>query len=472
MGERNIDDDRRLAKSAIVAILERCSCARLCLAVELQRTQQVSLIHEMKQHRSAARQMSPCLAGVGPTLKESEYLLSVPIKKLPPNSKGQVRYRFVVDVGVDLGTGKRKQLTRTFATLKEAKAEYARITNRHQEGTFVPPNQITVSEWLDQWLTMKAEDLEETTMYSYQITLDRVRGRLGHIRLQELTEENVEAWMQWALKYGRVRGDRAGTPLGVTSVEMSLARLKDALNRAVTRRLLTINVAQHVTIPRKARKEERKKKQEVNPWNVKEVQAFIQGVRTERLYAPLLLSLMGLRPGEVCGLRWEDVDLENATMTIANTRTMVGNRYVVEKDTKSLAGERDLPLPAPVLAALKSFKALQAKEKLVLGEAYSDSGYVVVHETGEAFTIKQLRRRAYRLMEVLGLRRVRLYDARSSCLTYLANNGVPDHILARWAGHTNVRTTKKWYVKPDVEDLRGAATMWDGLHGVEGEKQA
>ncbi|MEU3201112.1 site-specific integrase [Streptomyces sp. NPDC006996] len=226
-----------------------------------------------------------------------------------------------------------------------------------------------------------------------------------------------------------------------------------------------MNVAQHVTIPRRARKEDRKKKQEVKPWNVQEVRMFIHGVRAERLYAPLLLSLMGLRPAEVCGLRWEDVDLGNATITIANTRTMMGNRYVVEKDTKSMAGERDLPLPAPVLMALRTFKTLQAKERLVLGEAYSDSGYVVVHETGEAFTIKQLRRRAYRLMEVLGLRRVRLYDARASCLTFLANNGVPDHILARWAGHTNVKTTKKWYVKPDVEDLREAATTWDGLHG-------
>ncbi|MET7809389.1 tyrosine-type recombinase/integrase [Streptomyces sp. NPDC005395] len=157
--------------------------------------------------------------------------------------------------------------------------------------------------------------------------------------------------------------------------------------------------------------------------------------------------------------------MDNATITIVNTRTMMANRYVVEKDTKSMAGERDLPLPGSVLRALKTFKALQAKERLVLGEAYSDSGYVVVHESGEAFTIKQLRRRAYRLMEVLGLRRVRLYDARASCLTFLANNGVPDHILARWAGHTNVKTAKKWYVKPDVEDLREAATTWDGLHG-------
>ncbi|WP_258539479.1 site-specific integrase [Streptomyces ipomoeae] len=389
-----------------------------------------------------------------------------------PNAKGQIRYRFVVDVGIDHATGKRKQLTRTFGTLKEAKAEYARITNRRQEGTLAPPNKLTLNEWLDQWLAMKADDLEETTIYNYRITLDRVRGKLGNVRLQELTEEDVEGWMHWALKYGRVRGGKAGTPLGVTTVDMSLARLKDALNRAVTRRLVAVNVAQHVTIPRRARKEERKKKEEVKPWNVQEIQTFVQGVKGERLYAPLMLSLMGLRPAEVCGLRWEDVDLDNATITIANTRTMMGNRYVVEKDTKSLAGERELPLPAPVLAALKSYKTLQAKEKLALGEAYAESGYVLVHETGAAFTIKQLRRRAYRLMVILCLRRVRLYDARSSCLTYLANNGVPDHILARWAGHTNVKTTKKWYVKPDVEDLREAATMWDGLHGSASEGQA
>ncbi|WP_373301931.1 tyrosine-type recombinase/integrase [Streptomyces daghestanicus] len=64
-----------------------------------------------------------------------------------------------------------------------------------------------------------------------------------------------------------------------------------------------------------------------------------------------------------------------------------------------------------------------------------------------------------------GLRRVRLYDARASCLTYLANKGVPDHLLARWAGHTNVKTTKKWYVKPDVADLLPAAGAWGGLAG-------
>ncbi|MFF5515833.1 site-specific integrase [Streptomyces coeruleorubidus] len=70
-----------------------------------------------------------------------------------------------------------------------------------------------------------------------------------------------------------------------------------------------------------------------------------------------------------------------------------------------------------------------------------------------------------KIMDENGLRRVRLYDARASCLTYVANNGVPDHLLAMWAGHTNVKTTKKWYVKPDVADLLPAAEAWGGLAG-------
>ncbi len=68
-------------------------------------------------------------------------------------------------------------------------------------------------------------------------------------------------------------------------------------------------------------------------------------------------------------------------------------------------------------------------------------------------------------MDENGLRRVRLYDARASCLTYLDDNGVPDDLLARWAGHPNVKTAKKWYVKPDVADLRPAAEAWGGLAG-------
>lgn len=389
--------------------------------------------------------------------------MSVPIKKLPPNAKGQIRYRFVVDVGTHSSTGKRQQVTRTFGTLREAKAEYARITNRRYETASVPFEARTLDEWLDQWLAKKAEDPEVSTVYSYTMTLGRLRGRLGHIRLQELTEDDVEAWMKWALREGRVRGGKAGTGLGVASVEMSLARLREALDRAVTRRLVEVNVAREVTIPRNLRKAERRTKAMLPPWNLAEVRAFVCAVKDDRLCAAFLLSLMGLRPAEICGMRWADVDLGRATLAVTRTRTLMGNRFVVEKDAKSLAGERQLPLPDLVGEALAGFKATQIAEKLAAGERYEDNGYVLVDRLGRALNGRQLRERAYQVMAENALRRVRLYDARASCFTYLANNGVPDHLLARWAGHTDVRTTKRWYVKPDVEDLRPAADTWGEL---------
>ncbi|MFF9898437.1 Arm DNA-binding domain-containing protein [Streptomyces longispororuber] len=292
---RYIAGDPRLAKPGFGRRIGAVRL-RLCLAVESQRTVQPIRLSAHWHFRD---------------IEESEFSVR-PHQKASAELEGEVRYQFVVDVGVDPETGKRKQLKCTFDSLKEAKAEYANISHRRNQGSFVRPHKITVNEWLDRWLAMKADDLEEATLYSYTTTLDRVRGKLGKILLQDLSEEHVEEWRDWALKQGRVRGKRAGMPLSVTSVDMSLARLKDALGRAVTRRLVYVNVAEHVTIPRRARKEERKAKEEVRPWNVQEVQTFVHGIREERLYAALLLSLMGLRPAEVCGLRWEDVDLENA----------------------------------------------------------------------------------------------------------------------------------------------------------------
>ncbi len=145
---------------------------------------------------------------------------------------------------------------------------------------------------------------------------------------------------------------------------------------------MIVKVASEVHIPLKARKAERKTKEVVQPWNASEVGAFVVAMRSDRLFAPLLLSLRGFRPAEVCGLRWSDIDLDAATLSIANTRTMMGNRTVVEKDTKSMAGERVLSLPSLVREALKAFRATQAVERLAAGEGYEGGGYVLVDELG------------------------------------------------------------------------------------------
>jgi integrase len=377
---------------------------------------------------------------------------------------GKVRYRAVVDAGHDEG-GKRIQLTITRDTKTEVKEECARIIAQRAAGTFIAPNKITLGEWLDQWLEYKRRDVEETTIRTYRLALVHVYDRLGHVRLQELGEDQVRDFIDELVATGRRKGGEPGTRLAVSTVSGILIRLREALGRAVIRKLIPVNPAAHVRVSLADRKTDKRERDLPKPWTVPEVQLFIRGIEGDRLYAPLLLSLMGLRPAEVCGQRWTDIDLQLGTLEMVNTRTMIGNVTVLEKDAKTAAGERVLPLPSKALEALKRFSAQQAREKLAAGEGYTDTGYVVVNELGIALNTRQLREHAYRTMRRLGLRQVRLYDARHSCLSYLAVNGVPDVVLAAWAGHTNASFTKRKYVHVDAEDMRAAAAAWDTFHG-------
>lgn len=382
---------------------------------------------------------------------------------------GKTRYRAVVDAGRD-ENGKRIQLTITKDTKTEVKVERDRIQHQRSAGTLILPNKITLGEWLDTWLEYKRRDVEETTIRTYRLALVHVYDQLGQVRLQELTEDQVRDFVDGLVARGRRKGGEPGSRLAVSTVEGILTRLREALSRAVVRKLIAVSPAVHVRVSLADKKVDKRDRERAKPWTIAEVQRFIGGLERDRLYAPLLLSLMGLRPAEVVGLRWTDLDLKLATLEMVNTRTMIGNVQVLEKDAKTSAGERVLPLPGPVLDALKKFRALQARERLAAGEGYTDSGYVVVDQVGMPRNTRHLREHAYRLMRELGMRQVRLYDARHSCLSYLAVSGVPDVILARWAGHTNASFTKRKYVHVDVEDMRAAATAWNSFHG--GDRKA
>ncbi|MDQ4010396.1 MAG: hypothetical protein M3228_06795 [Actinomycetota bacterium] len=116
-------------------------------------------------------------------------------------------------------------------------------------------------------------------------------------------------------------------------------------------------------------------------------------------------------------------------------------------------GGRLLEPHTPVTAALRTFKALQAAEQLAAGAAYSMSGYVLVDEVGIAQRTDWLRRNAYHLMATAGVRKVRLYDARHSTLTYMATNGVPQVIVSAWAGHSDLSLAKRVYTHITAEHL-------------------
>lgn len=363
----------------------------------------------------------------------------------------RTRYRFVVDTGTDPATGKRRQLTKTYDGKREAERELVRILAEVHRGSYAGPSKVTVAEYLEEWLRNVSADLSPNTISAYRHGLAPAIDRLGKLPLQKLTAAHVIDLRDWMAREGRKRGGKPGTALSPRAVQITLSKLRSALDEAVERRLVPVNVAASVRPPRQV-------KACRTPWSPDEVRTFLTTAAGDRLHAPLLLSLIGMRPEEVCGLRWaEDVDLEAETLTIANVRTLVWTEHdggqVVEKGPKTDAGRRTLPLPAPVTAALRAFKATQAAERLAAGEVYRASGYVLVDELGEPYKTDQLRRAAYRLMKAAGVRKVRLYDARHACLTYLSVSGVPAPIVGAWAGHADLSMAQRVYVHPSVRDL-------------------
>lgn len=388
---------------------------------------------------------------------------------------GTIRWRTVVDIGLD-ANGKRKQLTITRDTKTELKNERARIISQRSAGTFVAPSKTTVNELLDLWLKAQTRDVEEGTASNYENAVRPARKRLGHIRLQQLTEEDVEGLVDWMVTEGRQRGGKPGTGLGVRTTRLTLGRLRSALQLAVRRGMVTRNVAEHVRVTREAKEKAAARGARAVPWNEDEVRAFLGAIRNERLFAVMLLALIAERPAEVCGLRWaDDVDLEAGTIAVGdNTRTIVYDRSlprgqrnkVVEKGAKTEAGKRLLPLPLPVSVALTIFRGIQQQEREAAGEGYEQgSGYVLVDELGRPFKTDKLRREAYRLMESAGVRKVRLYDARHACLSWMANSGVPDTVVSAWAGHSDLSFTKRTYVHPDPQSLRAGSDKLGELLG-------
>ncbi|ONK09509.1 Site-specific recombinase XerD [Streptomyces sp. MP131-18] len=209
---------------------------------------------------------------------------------------------------------------------------------------------------------------------------------------------------------------------------------------AVRRQLVARDLAQYVTIPRHAREAAAAAK-------VKRV-PFLRHIATDRLYAP-----MRLRSAEVRGMRWTDVDLDTGTITVAITRTSV-ERKVVEKAPKTEAGRRTLPLPQVVLAALQDLRRVQRRERMASGRGVAD-------ELGGAVKTRLAPAPLLHAGGRSGLRRVRPYDARHACLTWLAASGVPDVVVSAWAGRADLSFTKRVYVHPSVEHLRPAAERMD-----------
>jgi integrase len=387
--------------------------------------------------------------------------LKEPIRKIMM-ADGSVRYRLVVDIGQG-EDGKRRQLTRTFDKLKEARTELGRIRHQTADGTYVRPSKITVNEYLDEYLVGATRGRRESTKVCYRNALQPVRDRLGEHPLQSVTKADIEDLVDWMLSSGRRRGGKPGTGLGARSVRLTLGRLKAAFEMAVDEGRLARNVVRLVTPPTY-------KAAERDTWSRAEVRKFLRAAEGNRLHAAWRLSLYGLRRGEVVGLRWADVDLKAKTLTVVQARVLVDYKVRIE-EPKSHNGKRTLPLDDDLVMALTDLRKRQARESEQAAGSYRTGlddldwytpgdEYIVTDELGIPVHPEWYSDEFGRMLKRARLRKIRLHDSRHTTLSLMEKAGVPISIVSKWAGHYDAAFTMKTYVHASDEDLvQGTRTL-------------
>jgi integrase len=163
-----------------------------------------------------------------------------------------------------------------------------------------------------------------------------------------------------------------------------------------------------------------------------------------------------MRRGELAGLRWSDVDLDRATLSIVSQRTTDADWKVVTKEPKGSSG-RVIDLGPQTVAALRARRKQSVAERLQWGAAYVDSGLVFTREDGSGYHPTRMADLFQRLAKAAGVPVIRLHDARHSCATLGLDAGIHPKVVQQLLGHASWSTTMDLY-SHRVERLQREAT--------------
>lgn len=178
----------------------------------------------------------------------------------------------------------------------------------------------------------------------------------------------------------------------------------------------------------------------------KQVRQFLDVARGHRLYAAFLLDLgTDLRRSELLALRWQNVDLEAGTLRVMKGIGQVKGNLLYQPP-KNETSWRTVPMPRAVLPELKRWKVRQNQEKLLLGEAYHDSGLVFAKEDGTLLKPRTFYDHFKRLAEKAELLSgVTLHSLRHTFGTLLLQYGVHSKVVQELMGHSDYSVTMDTY---------------------------
>ena len=360
------------------------------------------------------------------------------------------KYRVCFDYGVDR-EGNRVRKYRTFDTKRDATRAFNEHKVKMDKGTQIMTSEYTFAQWLDYWYKdIILPQIEETTAYGYRGMIENyLKPQLGEIRLQKLTARDIQQYYTWLM------GEKELSP---NTVIKHHNLLTNTLNAAERQEYITKNPMRAVSPPKK-------RQREAKFYTPEQLGILLDKAVGTRLELPVFIcAYLGLRRGELCGLRWSDVDLEHQTITIENTRTQAGKKEI-EKGTKTASSTRTLYLPDTLCDMLKAAREHQQACRAEYKNAYDDNDYVVVMEDGRPFRPNYLSELFGKFLADNDLPKIVLHELRHTFASLSNQAGIPAYNIGKALGHSTPATTQKIYThlldQTHTQAVEGVAAIAD-----------
>jgi len=323
-------------------------------------------------------------------------------------------------------------------TQDEARRALTGALKTRDEGQVIPTGHGSVADLLGDWLPGMRPRIRYPTWRRYRQLIERhILPTCGRISLARLSPLDVQ----------RMVNQIIGAGLSPTTAHHAHAVLRRALRDAVAAELVGRNVAAMVKPPPMAF-------HEMQTLDADQARAFLAAATGDRWEALWILAVTtGMRQGELLGLRWSDVDLDQGVLHVTGNLSRGPNGLEVTRP-KTHRSRRPIRLSHAAVNALRRHKGDQAAERLQVGAAWEDHQLVFCRPTGGPVTAAWLVRGRFQpLLKRAGLPVIRFHDLRHTAATLWFRSGVNPKVVQETLGHSRVAITLDTYshMIPDLQ---------------------
>ena len=367
-----------------------------------------------------------------------------------PDGRWEGRYT----AGRDPETGKTVYKNVLGKTQAEVKAKLKQAIQETSEVDTLKAAQYTVGQWMDIWFENYAKiKVRPTSHQTYRGYIDNhIKPNIGKIQLNKLTTLELQKLYKKLLSRGRVdRTEAKGQPKGLSpkTVRNIHQVISSAMDFAKAQKLIAVNPTDGCALPKLEHRE-------MKTLPAEQLASFLREAKESGVFEMYYIELAtGLRRGELLGLKWEDLDLEQGTLRVQRQVSRI-NGEVVEAPLKTKNSYRTISLGGDAVGILN-----EQRKKC------GGSEYVFPSPTGGPISPDSVIQMLHRVLKRAGLPKVRFHDLRHTFATVALQNGVDIKTVSGMLGHYSAGFTLDTYAHVTTAAQREAAkTMGNILSGA------